>query len=269
MNKKNKEKVVILLSVGAVCIGVMVSNLRVGYGYTKNYKDFRNETLSNTTITEIMYNTSQEITKGPGKSSGKVAYITIDDGPSKYTDKIIEILDKYNAKGTFFMIDKNMKNYPNQVKNVIESGNSAGFHSVSHDIHKLYKNNISAKEEFDINKKTFYDITGQSSNLVRLPYGSKPYTPLESYRTLVNGEYKVWDWNIDTEDWKSDSDQIVANVKNYSSNEDDIVVLMHEKKQTVEALEEVLKYLSNEGYNLLPINQNQNPQNFWLDNLYK
>ncbi|WP_042274922.1 polysaccharide deacetylase family protein [Faecalimicrobium dakarense] len=269
MEAKNKGKIIIFLSTGVLTLGIISSNIKIGYGYTKNHKDFRNENLSDTTITEIIYNTTQEVNKGPMKSSGKVAYITIDDGPSKYTDRIIEILDKYNAKGTFFMIDRNMKSYPEQVKNIVESGNTAGFHSVSHDIHKLYKKNISAKEEFDINRKTFYDITGQESSLVRLPYGSKPYTPSESYKALVDANYKVWDWNVDTEDWKSDSNKILENVKMYSKNEDDIVVLIHEKKQTVESLDKVLKYLSEQGYELLPISQSQDPKNFWIGNLYK
>lgn len=269
MDNRNKEKAVIFLSTGILTLGVILSNIEVGYGYTKNYESAINENLSNTTITETIYNTTQEVNKGSIKNLGRVAYITIDDGPSKYTDKIIEILDKYNAKGTFFMIDRNMKNYPEQVKNIVESGNTAGFHSVSHDIHELYRNSISAKEEFDINKKTFYDITGQESSLVRLPYGSKPYTPSESYKTLVDAKYKIWDWNVDTEDWKSNSNQILENVKTHSNNEGDIVVLIHEKRQTVEALDEILKYLSEEGYELLPISQSQDPKNFWMGNLYK
>jgi len=54
-----------------------------------------------------------------------------------------------------------------------------------------------------------------------------------------------------------------------AKDEDEIVVLMHEKKQSVEALEEMIKYLISEDYQLLPIDENQNPQNFWLGNLYK
>lgn len=244
--KKNRKKFFTLLSTGLISFNILNTTQSNVYGYTNNLNK-----LEETSIHK------------------KVAYITIDDGPSKYTEEIINLLNKHNAKATFFMIDRNMKNYPNQVKKIIDNGNTAGFHSVSHDINKLYENDMSAKNEFDINKETFYDITGKESNLVRLPYGSKPYASEKSYETLVDASYKVWDWNIDTQDWKLNSDEILENVKRYSKNKDKLVILIHERKQTVEALDSILSYLTKEGYELLPISQNQDPENFWLDNLYK
>lgn len=202
-------------------------------------------------------------------SSKKIAYITIDDGPSKYTDEILSILEKHKVKGTFFLIDRNMNIYPDKVKKIVDSGNTAGLHSVSHDINKLYKTSKSAKEEFDNNNKTFYKITGKYSNLIRLPYGSKPYASKESYNNLVSAGYKVWDWNIDTQDWKSSSTEIVENTITYSKNKNEIVILIHEKKQTVEALDSLISYLIKEGYNILPVTEKQEPKNFWLKNLYK
>lgn len=223
--------------------------------------------LTGATISEFTYLKSLEISKRDTLSFNKIAYITFDDGPSKYTGQIISILNRYNAKATFFMIDSNMKKYPEQVNNIIENGNTPGFHSVSHDIHKLYKTNLSAKEEFDINSETFYKITGENTKIIRLPYGSKPYTPKDSYEALVEAGYKMWDWDIDTQDWKSNSVEIVDNVAKYSQNKDEIVILMHEKSQTVEALDSILKLLIEEGYVFLPISQDQEPQNFWSGNL--
>lgn len=243
---KNRKRLFSILSTGLISISIIASNLNTSYGYTKIINSYKKS-----------------------DNIKKVAYITIDDGPSKYTDKIIEILNRYNAKATFFMIDRNMKNYPNQVKNIVNNGNTAGFHSVSHDIHKLYENDTSAKNEFDINKETFYEITGKESNLVRLPYGSKPYASEKSYEALVDASYKVWDWNIDTQDWKSNADQILNKIKKYSQNQNKLVILIHERQQTVEALDSILNYLDKEGYELLPIDQNQDPENFWTGNLYK
>ena len=92
---------------------------------------------------------------------------------------------------------------------------------------------ICQQNDFDENKETFYEITGEESNLVRLPYGSKPYASEKSYEALVDASYKVWDWNIDTQDWKSNSDEILENIKRYSKNKDRLVILIHERKQTV------------------------------------
>lgn len=238
-NKRNKN---IMISIGITII-MFIANI-----------DTINANISN----------NQSINK-----INKVAYLTIDDGPSKYTDDILNILDKYNAKATFFMIDKNMKTYPDKVKSVIQRGNSVGLHSVSHNINELYKDNNSAKEEFERNKETFYQITGQETKLIRLPYGSKPYTSRQVYNVLINQGYNIWDWNIDTQDWKSNSEEIIQNVKQYSKNQNEIIILIHEKKQTLQALDSLLNYLSNEGYVLLAINQNQEPKNFWMENLYK
>ncbi|EGT3847553.1 polysaccharide deacetylase family protein [Clostridioides difficile] len=274
-NKKkkiNRKKLYLLLSAIVVCLAFIVVGVRVSSLNMKENEISRNAKLSSSTITDIVSNTSIEVSKGPSKSSGKIAYITIDDGPSKFTDEMIKTLNKYNVKATFFMIDGNMKEYPQQVKNIIKNGNTAGFHSVSHDIHKLYVTSTSAKEEFDTNDQTFYKITGKHSKVIRIPYGSKPYTPQASYQALVDAGYKIWDWDLDTEDWRSNSSQIVQNVKNHIKNrkgedKDQLVVLMHEKKQSAEALDSVLKLLSDEGYEFAPVDQNQIPKNYWLRNL--
>lgn len=274
-NKKkkiNRKKLYVLLSAIVVCLAFIVVGIRVSSLNMKEDEISRNAKLSSFTITDIVSNTATEISKGPSKSSGKVAYITIDDGPSKFTDQMIKTLNKYNVKATFFMIDGNMKEYPQQVKNIIKNGNTAGFHSVSHDIHKLYVTSTSAKEEFDTNDQTFYKITGKHSKVIRIPYGSKPYTPQASYQALVDAGYKIWDWDLDTEDWRSNSSQIVQNVKNHIKNrkgedKDQLVVLMHEKKQSAEALDSVLKFLSDEGYEFAAVDQNQIPKNYWLRNL--
>ena len=274
-NKKkkiNRKKLYLLLSAIVVCLAFIVVGVRVSSLNMKENEISRKAKLSSSTITDIVSNTSIEVSKGPSKSSGKIAYITIDDGPSKFTDEMIKTLNKYNVKATFFMIDGNMKEYPQQVKNIIKNGNTAGFHSVSHDIHKLYVTSTSAKEEFDTNDQTFYKITGKHSKVIRIPYGSKPYTPQASYQALVDAGYKIWDWDLDTEDWRSNSSQIVQNVKNHIKNrkgedKDQLVVLMHEKKQSAEALDSVLKFLSDEGYEFAPVDQNQIPKNYWLRNL--
>ncbi|HIE1108378.1 TPA: polysaccharide deacetylase family protein [Clostridioides difficile] len=274
-NKKkkiNRKKLYLLLSAIVVCLAFIVVGVRVSSLNMKENEISRNAKLSSSTITDIVSNTLIEVSKGPSKSSGKIAYITIDDGPSKFTDQMIKTLNKYNVKATFFMIDGNMKEYPQQVKNIIKNGNTAGFHSVSHDIHKLYVTSTSAKEEFDTNDQTFYKITGKHSKVIRIPYGSKPYTPQASYQALVDAGYKIWDWDLDTEDWRSNSSQIVQNVKNHIKNrkgedKDQLVVLMHEKKQSAEALDSVLKFLSDEGYEFAPVDQNQIPKNYWLRNL--
>mgnify|MGYP003295308272 CR=1 FL=1 len=209
----------------------------------------------------------EESSETSEQSYDKFAYITIDDGPSKYTNQILDILDKNDVKATFFMINRNMNTYKDEVKRIQQEGHGAGFHSVSHDVKTLYKTPQSTLEEFSICRNTFEEITGETSNLIRIPYGSKPNTPEESYKILVENGFLVWDWNLDTEDWKSTTDNIVSNVLLNGRNKDELVLLVHEKEQTVEALDGIIMILKERGYKILPITEEKEAMNFWNKNL--
>ena len=265
---KKKETFLIGGSLLLILCILLVSIVKINSKEVLAFAKSRNAALEGETITSMVYSGAEEMQKGPSKTYGKVVYLTIDDGPSEYTDEIIKILNKNNVKATFFMINGNMKAYPEQVKNIVKNGNTAGFHSVSHDIHKLYVSKTSAKEEFDTNQATFKKITGQTSKVIRLPFGSKPYTPRASYNALVDSGYKLWDWTLDTEDWRSTSSQIMENVKKYSSGSDNVVLLMHERKQTVATLDEMIKYLKSEGFEILPIKQSDEARNYWNGKLF-
>ena len=224
-------------------------------------------TISNETLTGIINKASSEIDKGPNASPEKIAYITIDDGPSKYTNKILDVLDSNDVKATFFMIDGNMKSHKDEVKRVIKGKHGLGFHSVSHDIHKLYTSPEATLNEFNTCNETLNKVSGETSKLIRLPYGSKPYMPEGSYNALTSNGYRIWDWNLDTLDWKSSTDQIVSNVLYYARERDEVVVLMHEKEQSVKALNNIIRVLNVRGYTILPITDKNSPKNFWEQNL--
>lgn len=266
-NNKKKSKIIASASVFVLCIG-SISIIKLNSKEVIACAKSRNTMLAGETITDIAFSGSSEIEKGPSKSYGKVIYLTIDDGPSAYTDEIIKILNRNNVKATFFMINSNMEAYPEQVKNIVKNGNTAGFHSVTHDIHKLYTSPTAAKKEFDINQATFKKITGQTSKVIRLPFGSKPYTPRSSYNALMDAGYKLWDWTLDTEDWKSTSAQIMKSVKQHTNDTDNAVLLMHERKQTVAVLDQMIKYLKKEGFEILPIKQRDEQRNYWNGKLF-
>lgn len=198
-----------------------------------------------------------------GNQKEKVAYITFDDGPSKYTSQIIDILDVNNVKGTFFMVNDNMITFKDIVKRMNSEGHGTGFHGVTHDINKLYKNENSAIEEFKTCNKTFYNITGQTSRLVRIPFGSKPYMIESMYKRFIDEGFLVWDWTIDTEDWKSSEDQIVSNILYYAREKDEIVILLHENQRTVDCLANIITILKERGYEIKPITEDLKPKNFW------
>lgn len=221
----------------------------------------------NMTLTQLMISTTKVNERGPKPKPEKVAYITIDDGPSKYTNEILDILHKNDIKATFFMIDKNMNRYSNELKRIESDGHSLGFHSVSHDINILYKTPKTTVSEFDKCNNSLEEITNETSKLIRLPYGSKPYAPKESYDALVEAGYKIWDWNLDTQDWRATDKEIIKNVETYLGQHKEVVLLMHEKEQSVKALQGMIDILREKGYTILPIKERDKPKNYWEQNL--
>ena len=251
-----------------ILIGVFLTSIIVciGWSYNQSSKTAKKNITIDKNISDVIENTSNEISKESEKTPGKIAYITIDDGPSKYTSQILDILDSNNVKGTFFMLNNNMILHKEEINRMIKEGHGVGFHGVSHDIKELYKTETSSLEEFETCNKTLYEISGKTSKLIRLPYGSKPYTPQENYYSLIKNDYLIWDWTLDTQDWKSSTDQIVSNILYYGREREEIVILMHEKEQTVKALNDTIKILKERGYTILPITENISPKNFWLGN---
>ena len=205
--------------------------------------------------------TSKDIIEG--EVNEKVAYITFDDGPSKYTSKILDILDENNVKGTFFMLNDNMIVFKDKVIRMEKEGHGIGFHGVSHELKELYKTENSAIEEFKTCNRTFYKITGKTSRLVRIPYGSKPNMMESIYKKFIDEDFLLWDWTVDTEDWKSTEDQIVSNILYYAREKDRIVILLHENQKTVDCLPDIIKILRERGYSIEPITEDTKPINFW------
>ena len=87
---------------------------------------------------------------------------------------------------------------------------------------------------------------------------------LESiYNKFVEEGFLVWDWTIDTEDWKSSTDQILSNILYYARDKKEIVILLHENERTVSCLNDIITILKKRGYDIRPITDDIQPKNFW------
>lgn len=197
-----------------------------------------------------------------------VAYLTFDDGPNQYTPQILQLLSKYNAKATFFFLQNYMESNPKIVQRVIDEGHTIGLHGVTHDFGKVYASAQSVVNEMNACNDTLEAITGIRSRLVRVPYGSKPHMPKAYRDKLFEYPYRLWDWNVDSYDSRANyvaPKTIIANVKQQVSGKSSPVILLHDRKHTVEALEEILKYLQANGYAMKAITPELAPVNFWND----
>ncbi|TCW52995.1 peptidoglycan/xylan/chitin deacetylase (PgdA/CDA1 family) [Bacillus thuringiensis] len=200
---------------------------------------------------EIENTKPQKEKRTDGKPVGKVVYLTFDDGPSTLTGKFLDVLKENNIKATFFMQGSNLQNasYQENVKRAVKEGHYIGAHSMTHNSDKLYKNGQFVPEMKET-LSLIHDITGTNPKLVRPPYGSAPGLKSEEIRNqIVEAGIKVWDWTIDSYDWKlkNNPNEIIENVKKYTK--DDVeVVLMHEKAQTLAVLPEIIKFYKEKGY---------------------
>lgn len=191
----------------------------------------------------------------------KVCYLTFDDGPNKtITTQILDILRRYNIKATFFQVGSLIEEHPDVAKRVFEEGHLIGNHSYDHTYEKMYSDKESFMKEFEMCAKLIQDITKESYvPIMRLPGGShNTGTYGEIKQEIIellsqNGVYHC-NWNAlsgDAEASYKSKAQLVNRVKSTAKGKNQVVVLMHDastKKQTVEALPEIIEYFISEGY---------------------
>jgi Predicted xylanase/chitin deacetylase len=124
--------------------------------------------------------------------------LTFDDGPdNKYTPKILDILSQNNIKATFFVVGKNVKLYPNNLKRISSEGHAIGSHTYSHsDLNKLTTDQVRA--EMTENENAIDSVLGYHLNIMRPPYG---LNSVPTIKTIADMGYKVIDWSVDTVDW--------------------------------------------------------------------
>ncbi|MGE1049784.1 polysaccharide deacetylase family protein, partial [Bacillus sp. GMs2/1] len=254
-NKKKTSGVnKVILSLGVVLATTFFTFFLIGKWNSIPAKGVANESirLANTQQQGKKEDTSLAKQKRPdGKPVGKVVYLTFDDGPSELTGKFLDVLKEQHVASTFFMQGSNLQNtaFQENVKRAVKEGHYIGAHSMTHNSDKLYK-----KEQFVTEMKEtlalIHNITGTTPKLVRPPYGSAPGLKGQDIRNkIVEAGIKVWDWTIDSNDWKlkGNPQQIIENVKR-TTTEDVEVVLMHEKLQTLQALPEIIKFYKEKGY---------------------
>ncbi|SDY96688.1 peptidoglycan-N-acetylglucosamine deacetylase [Bacillus sp. 166amftsu] len=203
----------------------------------------------------------------------KVAYLTFDDGPGKYTAELLNILKQYDAKATFFLIGANVQQFPDLVKREKEEGHYVGMHSLTHNFKKLYTGGQYVNEMKE-DQRLIANILGESPKLTRPPYGSMPGLNESLRNKAVEANLKVWDWTIDSLDWRYNkmpvdaaAEKIVQNVL-AGATEPQEVILMHDiHPQSVAAVPAIIKGLREKGYELEAYREeNHFPLNFWHDN---
>lgn len=187
----------------------------------------------------------------------KVIALTFDDGPDpRYTGQILQLLDKYKAKGTFFVMGHKAEKNPSLLQEMQAKGHEIANHTYRHPpLRSISSANL--KKEIKATDDVIYSITGKYPSLFRPPggvYDDKVVEAAKSQHHLVI----MWSWTQDTKDWTNPGVQrIVTKVcKNAKPGN---VVLFHDsggnRTQTVKAVEIILDRLSKEGYQFVTVSQ--------------
>lgn len=185
----------------------------------------------------------------------KVVALTFDDGPHpEYTAAVLDILAKYKAKATFFIIGANAEKYPDVVQRSFKEGHELANHTYTHP----YNASVTElQDEIQQTNEMIYSITGFLPTLFR-PVGGN-YNE-QMINAVVDDGYKVvmWSWHQDTQDWKEPGvDKIVNKV--LKGTEPGDVILFHDgggnREQTIKALEKILPELQKQGYTFVTVSQ--------------
>jgi peptidoglycan-N-acetylglucosamine deacetylase len=189
------------------------------------------------------------------KTNEKIVALTFDDGPhKKYTPEVLDLLEKYNAKATFFVVGSQAHQNPEIILRMYEEGHELAIHTYTHPLKTSIPNLM---EEIKQTHETIFGISGYSPTLFRPVEGQ--YTDAMIDAVAKEG-YKVvmWSWHLDTLDWKNPGvnnivDTVLKGVQGGN------IVLFHDgggkRDQTVKALETILPELEKQGYKFVTISE--------------
>lgn len=102
----------------------------------------------------------------------KVIHLTFDDGPCEYTDRVLELLDRYDAKATFFIVGNSPAEYHDRIEKIYAAGHQVGIHARDHDYGRLYSAEKYFFEDFMYMQQFLYEHTGSYATVSRFPGGS-------------------------------------------------------------------------------------------------
>lgn len=178
----------------------------------------------------------------------KVVAITFDDGPSKYTNEIIEYLNKEDACATFFILGNKVEIYQDTLKKAIEYGNELGNHSYNHKwLTKLDKENLLLQ----INKtqSIIYENLEYKPTIFRPTYGSI------NNKIRNNIDLEIILWNIDTMDWKYKSVDKITSRATKNVKDGDIILMHDTYERTYNALMKIIPILKEQGFEFVTVSE--------------
>lgn len=211
--------------------------------------------------------------KAPVKAlpAGKVVYLTFDDGPSDLTEPLLNVLDRYHVKATFFVIGKTEKKDLQDMRAIVTRGHSIGMHSYSHNYKQIYADPKAFLNDFERIHTLILNTTGVDTHIYRFPGGS-----YNSYNRQYAGQiiaemdrrgYTYFDWNVDSGDAKTgvSASAVYNNSVREAQRYGKAVILMHNtnvKRATLAQLPRIIETLQQKGYRFATLDETVDNQDF-------
>lgn len=186
--------------------------------------------------------------------------LTFDDGPSKHTTRILNVLESTGSRATFFVLGSRVDSYKSQIKRIHNLGCEIGNHTYNHTTLTTCTG-AEIKSELSSTDNKVKAITGTSPVLMRPPGGSYKNDTVKN-----NTAYPIILWSIDTRDWESrNANSVVASIK--GSVRDGSIILMHDLyESTATATETIVPWLISKGYQLVTVSEMMDAKGISMQN---
>ncbi len=182
------------------------------------------------------------------KEGPKLLAITFDDGPSRYTEQLLDGLKTRKAKATFFMVGSNVSLYPETIRRMKKEGHQLATHTMTHANLATLSSDKILKEVEGVDQR-LNQIVGSGNYYLRPPYGSYNKTVKSTVNTpMVH-------WSVDTEDWRyRDSESVYQKIIR-STHDGDIILLHDLYKTSVDGALKAIDTLQSQGYVFVTVEQ--------------
>ncbi len=178
-----------------------------------------------------------------------------------YTNELLDVLDTYNVKCTFFMVEFWVKTFPEMVVEIKKRGHDIGTHSKTHpNMSKLSRAQIKSELESSIN--AIITLTGEPVTLFRPPYGDYDNDVID-----VASELNLYtiQWDVDSLDWKDLSASEISSRVINKTKSGSIILCHNNGLHTAKALPTILSTLKGNGFEFVPISELIYKQNYTID----
>lgn len=207
-------------------------------------------------ITRVRKPEAKIITLANDKDSKKVA-LTFDDGPdSNFTPQVLDILNNYGVKGTFFILGSAANKNRDILKRIDEEGHEIGGHSWSHsNLSKSSESKI--RDELRSTKNIIKEVVGEPLPIMRLPYGAFNKSTLNIIAS--EGYHNIY-WTIDPRDWSGNSSETIENIIARDLRPG-AIILLHSSgspnsiSKSVKALPNIIENIKSQGYEIVTITE--------------